>query len=97
MAATVPLLRLLHVYQRHVCLVDQGGGLQRLTRLFLGKPGRRQLAQLVVDQRQKLLGGVRSPSSMALRIRVTSLMDPERNRPAALRQEAQSGDAAEDG
>jgi hypothetical protein len=34
---------------------------------------------------------------MALRIRVTSLMDPERNRPAALRQEAQSGDAAEDG
>ena len=45
--------------QAQVGLVDQGGGLERLARLLLGQPLRRQLAQLVVDQRQQLLGGVR--------------------------------------
>ena len=45
--------------QPQVGLVDQGGGLERLARLLLGQPLRRQLAQLVVDQRQQLLGGVR--------------------------------------
>ena len=39
--------------------MDQGRGLERLARLLLGQLLRRQLAQLVVDQRQELLGGVR--------------------------------------
>ena len=42
-----------------VGLVDQGGRLERLPRLLLGQLLGRQLAQLVVDQRQELLGGVR--------------------------------------
>ena len=45
--------------QPQVRLVDQGGGLQRLAGLLLGQLLGRQLAQLVVDQRQELLGGVR--------------------------------------
>ena len=48
-----------HVHQPQVRLVDQGGGLERLARLLLGQLLGRQLAQLVVDQRQQLLGGVR--------------------------------------
>ena len=39
--------------------MDQGRGLQRLARLLLGQPLGRELAQLVVDQRQELLRGVR--------------------------------------
>ena len=50
---------LLRVHQPQVRLVDQGRGLERLARLLLGQPLRGQLAQLVVDQRQQLLGGVR--------------------------------------
>ena len=50
---------LLDVHQPQVGLVDQGRGLERLARLLLGQPLRRQLAQLVVDQRQELLGGGR--------------------------------------
>ena len=42
-----------------VRLVDQGRGLERLARLLVGQLLRGQLAQLVVDQRQELLGGVR--------------------------------------
>src|SRR5262249_26964545 len=38
-------------------LVDQCGGLKRLPRMLLGQLLRRQLAQLVVDQRQELAGG----------------------------------------
>jgi hypothetical protein len=37
--------------------MDQGGGLQGLPRWFLGHLVRRQLTQLVIDQRQQLLGG----------------------------------------
>ena len=47
----------LAVHQPQVGLVDQGGGLQRLAGLLLGQLLGRQLAQLVVDQRQELLGG----------------------------------------
>ena len=36
--------------------MDQGRGLERLARLLLGQPLGGQLAQLVVDQRQELLG-----------------------------------------
>ena len=39
--------------------MDQGRGLERLPGLLLGQPLRGQLAQLVVDQRQQLLGGLR--------------------------------------
>lgn len=36
--------------------MDQGRGLQRLSRLFLSQPRRRQFSQLVINQRQQLLG-----------------------------------------
>ena len=39
--------------------MDQRRGLKRLAGLFLGQFLCRQLAQLVVDQRQQLVGGVR--------------------------------------
>jgi hypothetical protein len=39
--------------------VDQGGRLERLPGLLVGQPGRRELAQLLVDQRQKVGSGVR--------------------------------------
>ena len=45
--------------QPQVRLVHQRGGLKRLAGLFLRQFLRRQLAQLVVDDGQKLLGGVR--------------------------------------
>src|SRR5262249_22632470 len=50
---------LLIAHQAQVGLVDQGRRVQGLPRLFLGQLGRRQLAQLLVDQRQELRGGVR--------------------------------------
>jgi hypothetical protein len=39
--------------------MDQGCGLERLAWLLLRQLQSGQLAQLVVDQRQELLGGVR--------------------------------------
>src|SRR5258708_38600798 len=45
--------------QPEVCLVHERRGAERLPRLFLSQLRRRQLAQLVVDQRQELLGGAR--------------------------------------
>ena len=44
--------------QPQVGLVDQGGGLERLAGLLLRQPLRGEPAQLVVDQRQQLLGGL---------------------------------------
>jgi hypothetical protein len=38
--------------------VDQGRGLERLAGRLLGQSVGRELAQLIVDQRQELLGGV---------------------------------------
>src|SRR5262249_40257671 len=58
-AAAVPWLGLIHVHEPDVGLMDQGRGLECLAGLFLGELLGRQLAQLVIDQRQKLLGGVR--------------------------------------
>src|SRR5262249_49387207 len=55
----VPVLRLLRVHQPKVRFVDERGGLERLARLLLRHPLGRQLAQLVVDQRQQLRGGGR--------------------------------------
>ena len=48
----------LGVDQADVGLVDQGGRLESLPRLLLGHLLCRQFPQLVVDQRQKLLGGM---------------------------------------
>jgi hypothetical protein len=45
--------------QPQVRLMDEGRCLQRLPRLFAGQLCRRQPAQLVVDKRQQLRGGVR--------------------------------------
>jgi hypothetical protein len=56
--AAVEALGLLGIHQSQVRLVDQGGGLKRLPGLLLGQLRRRQFAQLVVDERQELLGGV---------------------------------------
>jgi hypothetical protein len=57
MAAMVPLLIRGLANQSKIGLVHQGGGLERLTRLFLGHPLRGELAKLVIDQGQELLGG----------------------------------------
>ena len=58
MAAAAPLLGLLDIDQAQVGLVDQGGGLERLPRFLVGQLLGGQLAQLVIDQRQQLRGGV---------------------------------------
>ena len=47
------------VHEAYLRLVDQGGGLQRLPGLLLGQLLGSELPQLLVDQRQELLGGVR--------------------------------------
>jgi hypothetical protein len=65
-AAAVPL-RLSHLRvarrrgrnQPQIGFIHQGGRLQCLPRLLVGELLGRQLAQLVVDQRQELVGGVR--------------------------------------
>jgi hypothetical protein len=56
--AAVPRRRLVHVHQAKVRLMHQRRGLERLPRLLLGEPLPRQPAQLVVDQRQQLIGGL---------------------------------------
>jgi hypothetical protein len=58
LALAGPLLRRTPAHQPQVRLMHQGRRLEGLTGLLLGQLGRRQLAQLVVDQRQELLGGV---------------------------------------
>ena len=58
-AAAVPVLGLLHVHQAEVRLVDQSGGLQCLPGFLLGQLLGRQPAQLVVDQREELIGRLR--------------------------------------
>src|SRR5262249_14521291 len=46
------------VHQAQVGLVDQGGGVEGLSRLLVRQLLDGQLAQFVVDQRQELLGGL---------------------------------------
>ena len=58
-AAAVPVLDLFDIHQPQVRLMHQGRGLKRLPRFLLGELLRRQFAQLVVDERQELLGGLR--------------------------------------
>src|SRR5260370_40344459 len=66
--------------------MDQGSGVECLTGLFVGQLLGRQLAQLIIDQRQKLFGGV----GVALFDRAQGLgdlaHDPEDNRGHAARQ-----------
>src|SRR5262245_19283893 len=57
-AAAIPPLHLLGVHQPQIGLVDQSGRLEGLAWFLLGQLLGRQLAQLIVDQRQELLGGV---------------------------------------
>ena len=54
-APAIPVLRLAAAEEPQVRLVDQGGGLERLAGPFATQLGRRDPAQLVVDQRQELL------------------------------------------
>ena len=56
---TLEATALVHEAYLRLVDVDQGGGLERLARLLVGELLRRQLAQLLVHQRQELLGGVR--------------------------------------
>jgi hypothetical protein len=57
--ARVPGPNLFLADQSEVRLMGQRRGLQRLPRLLPREPPRRELAQLVVDERQELLRGVR--------------------------------------
>ena len=45
--------------QPQVGLVHQGRGVERLAGRFAGQPTARPAAQLVIDQRQELAGGLR--------------------------------------
>jgi hypothetical protein len=56
MAATVPLLRLGTVHEAQIRLMDQGCGLESLAGAFARHFLRRQAPQLIVHQRQQLLG-----------------------------------------
>ncbi len=69
------MLGLLHVHQPHIRLVHERRRLERLARFLLGHLGRRQFPQLVVDQRQKLLGGRGVALLDGDRICVTSVIE----------------------
>src|SRR5262249_22061612 len=57
--AALPGLSLLLDYKPNVRLLDQGGGLERLSGPFPRQLVRRPLSELVVQKGQKLIGGVR--------------------------------------
>ena len=85
-AAAVPVLGPVPTDQPQVGLVDQGRGLEGLAGLLLGQPRRGELAQLVVDERQQLGGGVRVAGRGGVENAVTSAMGASipRNRFAAM-------------
>jgi Transposase DDE domain len=58
MPAGLPALAILSAHQAEIGFVDQGRGLKCLTALLLGQFLRCQLAQLAVNERQELLGGL---------------------------------------
>ena len=58
MPTAVPIARGL-TGQTQVCFVDQRSGAECLARLLLRQSPRGQAAQVVIDQRQKLAGGLR--------------------------------------
>jgi hypothetical protein len=53
-----PVLHLCGVHQTHIRLVDQGSSPEFLAGRFPGQPPGGEPAELAVDQRQELLGGV---------------------------------------
>src|SRR6185369_14008405 len=53
-----PVRDIVDVHQPDVRLMDEGGRLKGLTRRLVRQPLRRQLSQLVINQREKLVGGV---------------------------------------
>ena len=55
--------------------MDEGGGLERLAGLLLGQLLRRQVAKLVVDQRQEPARGVRVALLDGFRMQVTSFIE----------------------
>jgi hypothetical protein len=55
----IPTLGRIPLDEPQVGFVDQGRGLERLTRLLLRQPLGRELAQLVINQGQQLLGRFR--------------------------------------
>src|SRR5262245_25968038 len=59
MPPAAPVLHLLRIHETQVGLMDQGCRLERLPGLLLGQLLRREAAQLIVDQRQQLIGSVR--------------------------------------
>ena len=59
MSATIPALLLVGAEQSHVGLVDQGRRLQSLPRFLVCQPRGSQFAQLIIDQRQEFLRGMR--------------------------------------
>ena len=64
-AAAVPVLGVGRADEPEVRLVDQGGGLEGLAGLLAGQPGGGELAQLVVDEREQLGGGLWVPGRAA--------------------------------
>ena len=56
MPATVPTERVGRSNETHISFMNECGSLQRLSRIFVGKPGGRELAKLIVDKWQKPLG-----------------------------------------
>ena len=77
--AAVPAWARLGPHEPEIGLVDQRRRLERLAGLLLPELPGRQLAQLVVDQREKCSAAFGSPCSMAERIEVTSFIDTRRS------------------
>ena len=55
-AARIPALRLVTIHELQVGFVDERCGLQRLPRLFLSQLRCSESAELLINQRQELLG-----------------------------------------
>jgi hypothetical protein len=53
------MLRLIHIDEPHVGFVDERGRLERLAGLFVGHSQGRELAQLIIHERQELFGSRR--------------------------------------
>ena len=53
------MLGLVNIDQPEIRLVHQGRGLKRLTRILMDELRRGQFSQLLIDQRQELVGGTR--------------------------------------
>jgi hypothetical protein len=62
MGPTIPVLGRFRINQAQVRFVDQGRGFQGLSRLLMRHLLGGQLSQLIVDKRQKQLGGMRVAS-----------------------------------